>query len=106
MMQTNEITPVRNLPWFKVWFDSPYYHKLYTNRSDEEAAFFIDELVTVLQPKQDAAMLDVGCGNGRHCKRLAAKGFNVTGIDLALSSIRQAKKYETSRLHFFQHDMR
>jgi SAM-dependent methyltransferase len=106
MTQTNETIPVKNLPWFKVWFDSPYYHKLYINRSDGEAADFIDELVAALHPKADAVMLDVGCGNGRHCKRLAAKGFYVTGIDLALSSIRQAKKYETGKLHFFQHDMR
>lgn len=106
MSQTNETTSVRNLPWFKVWFDSRYYHKLYTNRSDEEAVFFIDELIAELQPQENAVMLDVGCGNGRHCKRLAAKGFTVTGIDLALSSIRQAKKYETSKLHFFRHDMR
>ena len=106
MKQPTENTLVQNLPWFKIWFDSPYYHKLYAHRSEEEAAGFISELVSVLQPKQNATMLDVGCGNGRHCRQLAAKGFDVTGIDLALSSIRQAKKFTSSSLQFFQHDMR
>src|SRR6476661_1916620 len=106
MQYSKENTIVQNLPWFKSWFDSAHYHKLYAHRSEKEAADFIDELITELQPAQHAVMLDVGCGNGRHCRQLAAKGFNVRGIDLALSSIRHAKKYETSLLQFFQHDMR
>jgi len=106
MQYTNNNTLVQNIPWFKSWFDSAYYHKLYAHRSEQEAADFIDELIIHLQPTEHAVMLDVGCGNGRHCRQLAAKGFNVTGIDLALSSIKHAKKYETSLLRFFQHDMR
>ena len=97
---------VPNAPWFKTWFDSTYYHKLYAHHNDAEAADFINELIAVLQPVTGSVMLDVGCGMGRHCKHLGAKGFNVTGIDLALSSIREAKKYETSTVRFFQHDMR
>jgi SAM-dependent methyltransferase len=106
MIQSTEKALVQNAPWFKVWFDSPYYHRLYAHRSEEEAANFINELVAVLQPKQNAAMLDVGCGNGRHCRQLAAKGFDVTGIDLAFSSIRHARKFAHALLQFFQHDMR
>ncbi|MDQ3847026.1 MAG: class I SAM-dependent methyltransferase [Bacteroidota bacterium] len=105
MKRITENTLVQTLPWFKIWFDSAYYHKLYAHRSKEEAADFVDALIAELQPRKDAVMLDVGCGNGRHCIHLASKGFTVTGIDLALSSIRQAKKYETSLLWFFQHDM-
>lgn len=51
-------------------------------------------------------MLDLGCGSGRHSKYLASKGFDVTGIDLATSSIRQAKREETEKLRFYCHDMR
>ena len=106
MKYSNENSLVQNLPWFRIWFDSPYYHKLYANRDEKEAAGFIDELITELQPVQHARMLDVGCGTGRHCKKLAEKKYDVTGIDLALNSIRQARKYETPSLRFFQHDMR
>ena len=38
--------------------------------------------------------------------QLAAKGFDVTGIDLSTDSIIEARKHETDNLHFFVHDMR
>ncbi|SEM22157.1 Methyltransferase domain-containing protein [Chitinophaga rupis] len=92
--------------WFKDWFNSPYYHVLYSNRDEKEAAMFIDKLLAYLQPPADALMLDVACGRGRHAKYLADKGFTVTGIDLSIDSINAAKKLENDHLSFFQHDMR
>src|SRR5438309_821081 len=92
--------------WFKEWFNSPYYHKLYFERDEQEAAAFINRLIMHLQPVAQSTMLDVACGRGRHSKLLAAKGFDVTGIDLAPSSIAIAKQGEHEHLHFFQHDMR
>jgi len=95
-----------NRAWFKRWFDSAFYHQLYANRDEKEASAFIDELVNELQPTANSRMLDLGCGSGRHSKYLASKGFDVTGIDLAASSIRQAKRWEADSLHFYRHDMR
>ncbi|MBC8045652.1 MAG: class I SAM-dependent methyltransferase [Fimbriimonadaceae bacterium] len=95
-----------NSQWFRHWFDSAHYHKLYNKRNDKEAADFVEHLLSHLHPAKQSSMLDIGCGNGRHSKYLASKGFNTTGFDLSLSSIREAKKNETERLHFFQHDMR
>src|SRR5215813_4906950 len=92
--------------WFKHWFDSSFYHKLYANRDDTEAAGFIDELIKELQPAPLSRMLDLGCGNGRHSKYLAAKGFDVTGMDLAASSISAAKRSEGPTLKFYCRDMR
>lgn len=105
MRQINEHVLTQTSPWFKTWFYSPFYQNLYRHWSEEEAAGLINELCASLQPKENAKMLDVGCGTGRHCRHLAAKGFNVTGIDLSSSSIRQAKKYETASLRFFRHDL-
>jgi SAM-dependent methyltransferase len=51
-------------------------------------------------------MLDLGCGTGRHARRLAANGFDVTGLDLAADSIRVASLSEHARLRFARHDMR
>ena len=92
--------------WFKEWFNSPYYHLLYFRRNDREAAALISHLLDDLSPPPGSYMLDVACGKGRHSKFLAAKGFDVTGIDLSFDSIAEAKKHETDNLHFFQHDMR
>ncbi len=95
-----------NENWFNDWFDTGFYHRLYAHRDEKEAVNFIDELISELQPKPFANMLDLGCGNGRHSKHLNAKGFNVTGVDLASSSIRDAKRSETEALRFYRHDMR
>ena len=95
-----------NANWYKQWFDSVFYHQLYSNRSEKEATDFIDALMDELEPPANSTMLDLGCGAGRHAKWLAAKGFNVTGLDLAASSIRSAKKYEKTNLRFAKHDMR
>src|SRR5664279_4672531 len=92
--------------WFKDWFNSSYYHLLYFNRDDREAAAFIDKLINYLQPHPGSKMLDVACGKGRHSIQLAGKGFDVTGIDLSEDSILEALKNENDQLHFYQHDMR
>jgi len=94
------------LPWFKKWFESPYYENLYFKRENEEAASFIDKLINHLKPSPSAMMLDIGCGTGRHSVQLASKAFDVTGIDISGNSILQAKKKENDHLHFFVHDMR
>jgi SAM-dependent methyltransferase len=106
MKQHIDQLQLSNGPWFKQWFDSTYYHRLYANRDESEAAGFIDALLHHLDPTPGAAMLDVGCGRGRHCRQLAKNGFKATGLDIAFSSIREAKKYQSDSLHFYQHDMR
>ncbi len=92
--------------WYKNWFNSTFYHKLYFKRDEKEAEAFINQLIHRLQPPPTAKMLDVACGKGRHSKILAAKGYQVTGIDISPDSIRHAKKAEKENLEFFVHDMR
>jgi len=92
--------------WYKDWFNSPFYHKLYFERDDKEAAGFISRLIDHLNPLTESYILDVACGRGRHSRILAEKGFFVTGIDISFESIAFAKKYESQNLEFFQHDMR
>jgi SAM-dependent methyltransferase len=92
--------------WYKDWFNSSYYHKLYFERDEKEAEAFIDTLLQHLQPRPQSSMLDIACGKGRHSKFLASRGFEVTGIDISAESIQYAKQFEHERLHFYQHDMR
>ncbi|MEO8403806.1 MAG: class I SAM-dependent methyltransferase [Chitinophagaceae bacterium] len=93
-------------PWYQEWFNSPFYHKLYFERDEEEARAFIHKLISKLHPTHGSRMVDIACGRGRHSKILAALGFDVTGIDLSPDSIEFAKTSETEKLHFFIHDMR
>jgi SAM-dependent methyltransferase len=92
--------------WYKNWFNSPFYHKLYFDRDEKEADAFIKKLIAHLQPKPGSRMLDVACGKGRHSKTLASLGFKVTGIDISPDSIAFAKQFENENLDFFIHDMR
>ncbi|MDR3712212.1 MAG: methyltransferase domain-containing protein [Puia sp.] len=92
--------------WFREWFDSPYYHTLYFERNEQEAASFIDRLIKYLDPPAGARAVDVACGKGRHARILAEKGLDVTGIDIAANSINYAQQFEHEHLHFYLHDMR
>ncbi len=92
--------------WFKIWFSSPYYDILYKKRDKEEAERLIDALVNYLEIPQHSFILDAACGKGRHSVAFAAKGFDVTGIDICVAAITEAKKYESENLHFYLHDMR
>ena len=97
--------------WYTSWFDSPYYHSLYSHRNHQEAADFVSRLINLIQPSKDAHILDVGCGRGRHAIELYRHGFKVTGIDLSHENIKYAKdkaknEKASSALKFMVHDMR
>jgi len=92
--------------WFETWFDSPYYHILYKHRDDTEAQLFMDNLIKYIKPTEDAQILDLACGKGRHSRYLADKDLYVTGVDLSEQSILDARKHEHEQLDFYTHDMR
>lgn len=92
--------------WFDEWFDTPYYHQLYFQRDEQEAAAFIHRLVQFLQPAPGSTMLDVACGKGRHSLQLFQLGFEVTGIDISAQSIAAANQHAQEGLQFYVHDMR
>ncbi len=92
--------------WYKEWFRSPFYHKLYFDRDETEAQKFITKLLQHFQLPQSSRILDVACGRGRYARFLASKGFDVTGIDISFENVEFAKQYESDNLHFYQHDMR
>ena len=92
--------------WYKNWFNSPYYHKLYKHRDKSEASTFIANITKQLNLPQQAKVLDLACGKGRFSIELAKQGYDVTGLDLAEESIAIAKQHETENLCFRQGDMR
>ncbi|MES2704744.1 MAG: class I SAM-dependent methyltransferase [Bacteroidota bacterium] len=94
------------MDWFKNWFGSPHYKILYQNRDELEAQEFVENLLAYLQPPPGSLMLDIACGEGRFARQLAEHGYDVTGIDISVQSIEEAKAFEDERLQFFLQDMR
>lgn len=92
--------------WFESWFDSPYYHLLYSNRNEEEAAQFLERLMKHLSISTTKLVLDLACGSGRHSRVLCELGYVVDGADLSENSIREAKEKASGNQHFYVHDMR
>lgn len=106
MNNTLEFIKNNKASWFREWFDTSFYHQLYANRDENEAAHFVNNLLDELQPAEHSLMLDLGCGAGRHSRQLASHGFDVIGLDLAASSIGEARKVHVPGLQFYRHDMR
>lgn len=82
-------------PWYVKSFQEDYL-KIYAHRTDEAAQHEVEQIISILdmQPErnkeQRRAVLDLCCGNGRHSRQLARKGFQVTGIDLSSTLLKEA----------------
>jgi SAM-dependent methyltransferase len=92
--------------WYEDWFKSPYYPMLYAHRDEQEAEVFLQYLLDFLVPSKGAKIWDLACGNGRHSRYLAHKGFEVIGTDLSLPFIEYAQRYALPGQTFIRQDMR
>lgn len=101
----SEIMIKQQSNWFTSWFNTPYYHILYKDRDYNEAMVFMTNITNYLNFPENAEILDLACGRGRHSLFLNNLGYQVTGVDLSEESIAFAKQFENDRLHFRVHDM-
>jgi SAM-dependent methyltransferase len=109
-----DIQVIENDSWFKEWFASDYYVKLYVHRDRAEAEACIDLIVDSIDLPDDAhprpRALDVASGPGRHAITLAGRGFDVTAVDLSPTLIAYAAQTARSEgatgIDFELHDMR
>ena len=69
-------------------YASHYLQAGFTKNTLAEANFVIDELK--LPP--GSAILDMGCGAGRHSVELARRGYQLIGVDLSAGMLAEAKK--------------
>jgi SAM-dependent methyltransferase len=107
LQKTNTLNPdSKPKNWFASWFDTKYYHILYKDRNYREAQVFMDNLTHYLNLPEEAKVLDLACGKGRHSIYLNQLGFNVLGADLSENSIAEASKNTNKNLNFKVHDMR
>lgn len=93
--------------WYKKWFNTKYYHLLYHYRNEQEAEYFISNIIKHLQLPKNSVIWDNACGKGRHSYFLSKLGYKVIGTDISENNIRVANEnYKNSNLSFFIHDMR
>lgn len=81
------------MEWFENWFDENYL-KLYSHRNTEDAEKQINLIINTLNPDKHETILDLGCGEGRHCIIFKDRGFNIKGIDLSETLINSGKNKE------------
>lgn len=65
-----------------------YMENTFTGHTLEEVDFVIEHL----QPPAGGAILDIGCGTGRHSIELAKRGYRMTGVDLSSGMLDVARQ--------------
>ncbi len=96
----NSIGPVEDLEsyvkadWWRSLFNANYLRTDGDVVSDDALTQSeVDAFVKALSPAKDDAILDLCCGQGRHCLELAKRGFtNVIGLDRSHYLITRARK--------------
>ena len=76
---------------WKQYFDAmagSYAEEGFTKNTKAEIRFLLEELS--LPP--GSAILDMGCGTGRHSIPLALAGYRVTGVDISTGMLLEAKR--------------
>lgn len=80
------------MAWYKDWFNSENYLKVYSHRDESEADRLVNLIAKNLILAPNSAVLDMACGAGRHAIVFAKMGFNVNAVDLSERLISEAKK--------------
>ena len=96
--------------WFRPWFNTEAYHRLYGHRSEEEANRLVQALLNQESLTTQGRVLDAGCGAGRHARAFFQHGWEVCAFDLSEASIAAAVNHllvpANDKLQFQVHDLR
>lgn len=95
--------------WYKEWFESENYLKVYGHRDDSDAHKIIDLILHSIDIKKKSNVLDAACGAGRHSVYLSERGFNVFAFDLSnalLNNARCRAAAEKADIALFRADLR
>lgn len=76
--------------------EQTFYEQMYSDLKGLDDGHCVvagyDDLYQFMQGIEPGTLLDVGCGAGHHSKDLARLGFEVTGIDISLNGLKQARE--------------
>jgi SAM-dependent methyltransferase len=95
--------------WWRTFFSGlivEMWQKVTTEAMTKEEADFVAKMLAVRPP---ARLLDVPCGAGRHCLALAARGYQMTGVDISTQLLEAARAKAAGRpekVTWEQRDMR
>jgi SAM-dependent methyltransferase len=76
-------------PWYETIFDERYPELFGPLERDPETE--VAQIVALLPLSRGAAVVDLGCGRGRHAIPLSRRGYRVTGVDLSEKMLRLAQ---------------
>jgi SAM-dependent methyltransferase len=94
--------------WWEDLFNDDYLRTV-EKLSDEQIAREADFIEDSLGIERGGALLDLGCGTGRHAIELARRGYEMVGFDLSLAMLARAgdeAQERSAKLNFVQGDMR
>jgi ubiquinone/menaquinone biosynthesis C-methylase UbiE len=97
------------MEWYKNWFNSEEYLKVYRHRDQKEANELVQLVIDNIDVSKVKNVLDMAAGSGRHAIIFAEKGFNVTAVDLSENLISVGKKNaesENVKIEFVHSDIR
>jgi SAM-dependent methyltransferase len=90
-------------------FWSTFFPAMFSPKKWASAPADVDAILALLELPEGAAVLDAGCGPGRHSLELARRGFRVTAVDrtpLYLEIARQHAEADELEIAFAQEDLR
>ena len=83
------------MSWYKEWFNSENYLKVYSHRDEAEAERLVGLIEKETNLNSGTSILDMACGAGRHSIAFAKRGYTVTAVDLSQRLLAEAKKNAT-----------
>lgn len=66
-------------PWYQTYWNNERFLASWTKNTNAE----VDFLERVLQLQGGERILDIACGQGRHSRELARRGYHVVGVDIS-----------------------
>jgi len=80
------------MEWWEDIYNRQIYFDLYEKEDTRLAEKEVQQVVTLLHPRDEAHILDLCCGYGRHSIPLAQRGFHVSGVDISGKQIQHARE--------------